>query len=105
MSNPIHIYLFGDQTYDFDEQLRALLSDIDPVLTSFFERAFHAIRAQIGLLPLHYRERFPRFSSIADFLSRRNEGSLHPALEQALATTYHFGCFIKFVSGPSHMHS
>jgi Starter unit:ACP transacylase in aflatoxin biosynthesis len=101
MTQRLQLYLFGDQTFEFDSPLRSLLKSPDAILISFFERSYHALRAEIGLLPLYVREAFPRFSSIADLLSRRQESGLGPSLEKAVATIYQFGFFIASVSIPA----
>ncbi len=100
MVQPIQIYLFGDQTYDVNARLRPLLSDTNPILTSFFERVYYAIRAEIARLPLRSREAFPRFSSIADLLFRQRQGGLNPALEKALSCIYQLGYFIRLAFHP-----
>lgn len=96
MVERIHIYLFGDQTENINANLRALLlSNNNCLLTSFFERACHALRAEIGLLPHRDRVTFPRFSTIAELLSIQRSGVANPALDQALTCVYQFGCFIR----------
>ena len=98
MVHQIQLYLFGDQTYDNNAKLRCLLlSNSDPFLIAFFERAFQALRAEIGQLPLREREGFPRFSSFIDLLVRQREAGLNAAFEKALACIYQFGYFIKLV--------
>ncbi|KZF26353.1 polyketide synthase [Xylona heveae TC161] len=95
MVQHIQIYLFGDQTYDSNSRLGSLLrSHKNPILTAFLERAFHVLRAEIGRLSLREREAFPRFSSIADLLTRQREGNLSPALEKALTCIYQLAYFI-----------
>ncbi|KAF7180566.1 hypothetical protein CNMCM7691_009857 [Aspergillus felis] len=97
MAQHHRIYLFGDQTYDVDAPLRELLHHSDPILTAFFERALHVLRLEIGQLPSELRCEFPRFSSIADLISRRGDTRLHPGLEMALVLIYQLGSFIRWV--------
>lgn len=97
MAQHHRIYLFGDQTYDADARLRELLHYSDPILTSFFERALQVLRLEIGQLPSELRYEFPRFSSIADLISRRGDTRLHPGLEMALVLIYQLGSFIRWV--------
>jgi len=97
MKEQFKFYLFGDQTYDVYTQLRELLhSQNDPILTSFFERAYYALRAEIGQLPPKDREELPRLSGIADLLSwgRWNRGR-SVALDMALTCMYQLGSFIR----------
>ncbi|KAJ5150806.1 type I iterative polyketide synthase [Penicillium canariense] len=101
MAQHYRIYLFGDQTYDVDAPLRELLHHSDPVLTSFFERALQVLRLEVGQLPSELRCTFPRFSSIADLISRRGDTGLHPGLEMALVLIYQLGSFIRLVHFPA----
>ncbi|GIJ99615.1 type I iterative polyketide synthase [Aspergillus viridinutans] len=98
MAQHHRIYLFGDQTYDVDAPLRELLHHSDPILTSFFERALQVLRHEVGQLPSELRHEFPRFSSIADLISRRRDTRLHPSLEMALVLIYQLGSFIRIHS-------
>jgi hypothetical protein len=97
MAQHHRIYLFGDQTYDVDAPLRELLYHSDPILTSFFERVLQVLRLELGQLPSELRDEFPRFSSIADLISRRRDTRLHPSLEMALVLIYQLGSFIRWV--------
>lgn len=90
------VYLFGDQTGDFDAGLRRLLhAKNSSLVTAFFQRCFYALRQQITKLPPSQRQIFPRFTSIIDLLARYRESSVNPALESALTCIYELGCFIK----------
>jgi len=94
----LQVYLFGDQTYEINTKLCGLLlSNDNPILISFFERVFFALRTEIGQLPLRERESFPLFSSISTLLSRQRENALNPALEGALTCMYQLGYFIRLV--------
>ena len=96
MSQNTHIYLFGDQTYDINTGLRDLVVlNNDPILSTFFERAYHALRTEVGRLSQTKRQEFQRFSSLGDLLALRRESQLHPALDQALTCTYQLGSFIR----------
>jgi naphtho-gamma-pyrone polyketide synthase len=96
MNQSNHLYLFGAQSFDFGPGLwTLLLPSRDAVLTSFLERAFYALRAEVGALSQSQRTEFQRFSSLHDLLALRNQKLLHPALEQALDCTYQLGCFIR----------
>lgn len=91
------IYLFGDQTYNFDSSLRELLQHHDPLLISFFERTWQVLRLEIGKLPSELRHEFPRLSSIADMIYQRQNAQIPPSLEMALALIYQLGSFIRWV--------
>ncbi|GAB1193046.1 hypothetical protein APSETT444_002248 [Aspergillus pseudonomiae] len=95
MEGPRGVYLFGDQTSDFDAGLRRLLQvKNNTIVASFFQRCFHALRQEIARLPPSERKIFPRFTSIVDLLARHRESDPNPALESALTCIYQLGCFI-----------
>lgn len=90
------VYLFGDQTGDFDAGLRRLLHvKNNSLVTAFFQKCFYALRQQITRLPPSQRQIFPRFTSIIDLLARYRESGVNPALESALTCIYELGCFIR----------
>ena len=96
MGTQAHIYLIGDQTYDYDRSLRELLhSEHEAILSSFFERSYYALRAEVGKLLQSHRGQFQRFSGLADLLVLRSDCQLHPALDQALTCIYQLGTFIR----------
>lgn len=98
MGGPHRVYLFGDQTFDTEDSLRSLLRCNDTLFVHFFQDAYRAIRREIGRLPPHARDVFPRFSSVADLLSRRQTGFVHPAVEQFLCLSHSLATFIRFES-------
>ncbi|KAJ9400459.1 hypothetical protein DTO282F9_2646 [Paecilomyces variotii] len=98
MAQKLRFYLFGDQTYDYDEQLRALLTSHDPVVRSFLERAYYTLRAEVARLPNGYQARISRFSSIAELLSQRREHGVDASLEQALTVVYQLASFMRLHS-------
>ncbi len=96
MDQQTHVYIFGDEAFDYSAGLRSLLArSRDPLLASFFDGAFSAIRGEVGKLLQALRAQFDRFSSLQDLIALRNESLLHPALEQALNCVYQLGCFIR----------
>ena len=96
---PTHnIYLFGDQTFNTEQSLRTLLCSNHVLLIDFFEQASQTLRREIGRLPSHVRDHLPRFSSIADIITRSRDGQASPALAQALCVIHAFACFIESVS-------
>ena len=96
MEAPSQVYLFGDQTADFDSGLRRLLhAKNDSLVAAFFQKTYCAVRKEITSLPPSERQVFPRFTSIVDLLARFKEFGPNPALESALTTIYQLGCFIQ----------
>lgn len=86
------ILVFGDQTEDVRSILRALLGmDADPILQSFLQRSYDAIRAE--LLRFFKPEDGPAstFSSLKELIDVTLHGSHRVALDHALTTLCHFG--------------
>ncbi|KAJ5517825.1 Acyl transferase/acyl hydrolase/lysophospholipase [Penicillium expansum] len=103
MEGPSHVYLFGDQTADFDSGLRRLLhAKNDSLLAAFFQKSYYALRKEITSLPPSERQGFPRFTSIVDLLARFKESGPNPALESALTTIHQLGCFIHYYGDLGH---
>ncbi|KAJ5512187.1 Acyl transferase/acyl hydrolase/lysophospholipase [Penicillium fimorum] len=103
MEGPSQVYLFGDQTADFDTGLRRLLhAKNDSLVVAFFQKTYYALRKEITSLPPSEREVFPRFTSIVDLLARFKESGPNPALESALTTIYQLGCFIHYYGDLGH---
>jgi hypothetical protein len=102
MSSHYQVFVFGDLTCDFDAGLQRLAGFKDnPLLTSFFERVAFALRAEIGTLSFHERERegFVKFTTLVELLAKlRVASSPHPALEKALTCVHQFACFIRCVT-------
>ena len=91
-----HIYLFGDQTFDYRKELRDLVHlSSDPLVISFFEKTYHALRAEIGTLTKHQRQDFQPFSNFSELVAHTLSGSLHPSLDQALSCAYQLASFIR----------
>lgn len=98
---PIHamergqIYLFGDLTGPFEDDLRQLLHCKDnALLQSFFDQVNLAYRQEFALLPAEQQEWLPRFTDLVDLVSNF-EGSLGArALRFGLLCVYQLGRFI-----------
>lgn len=89
------VYLFGDQTANFSDGLGSLLrSQKGPLLSNFFDRASAHLRSAAFGLPERRRECFPRFFRLEELVEIQQEKALHPALQQAMTTIYHFASFI-----------
>lgn len=96
MCEPCHIYLFGDQTFDCSKELRDLVRlNSEPLVISFFEKTYYALRAEIGNLPQHQRQQYRRFSSFSELAAQNCAGSLPPSLDQAMSCAYQLASFIK----------
>ena len=96
MAEVCHIYLFGDQTFDYSKELRDLVHlNNDPLVVSFFEKTYYALRVEIGNLPQHQRQEFDRFSNFSELAAQNLSGSLHPSLDQALCCAYQLASFIR----------
>ncbi|CAI7653448.1 unnamed protein product [Penicillium manginii] len=103
MVGPSRMYLFGDQTANFDSGLRRLLqAKNDSLLSSFFQKCYYALRKEISQLPPSQRQMFPRFTSVVDLLARYRESGPSAALESALTTIYQLGCFIHYYGDLGH---
>ncbi|KAH8432989.1 polyketide synthase alb1 [Aspergillus melleus] len=96
MVDQLHVYLFGDQTFEVSTKLPPLLHcKTSPLLEAFFEQAYHALRSEIAQLPARDRDTYPRFSSIAELLAWRNrQERLHQPIETTLTCIYQLAQFI-----------
>jgi naphtho-gamma-pyrone polyketide synthase len=96
MDSPSRVYLFGDQTADFDSGIRRLLhAKNDSLLSAFFQKCYYALRKEVTALPPSERQKFPRFTSVVDLHARYRESGPNAALESALVTIYQLGSFIQ----------
>lgn len=98
---PVHLYLFGDQTYDIGPHLKTLLLESqrgNALLSDFFQRAYSALRKEIYQLPLQERESLPRFTSVEDLVIWRarsaEEARQCVPLDMSLTCMYHIATFI-----------
>ena len=91
-----HIYIFGDETFDYGKHLHHLVhQQDDPLVRAFTENVYYALRAEIGRLPQRQQQEFGRFASFAELTAQRLDGPIHPALDQALSCAYHLARFIR----------
>lgn len=99
MQQPYQVLLFGDLTFDFASGLQYLSTRKDnALLTTFFEQVAFGLRAELGKLSFHERERegFLKFTTFVELLYKFKESSsAHPATEKALTCAHHFARFIK----------
>ncbi|MCJ1401237.1 hypothetical protein MMC11_004449 [Xylographa trunciseda] len=95
MADSCHIYLFGDQSFDYTHGLRDLVhSRSDPLLEWFFEKTYYELRTEISTLPQKQQAEYGKFSNFAELTAHKVAGSLHPALDQALSCAYQLASFI-----------
>jgi hypothetical protein len=93
-----HVFLFGDQTYDFVPDLYRLLSCKNkPILNAFFEQSHYVIRAQMNLWLSPEERQASRSSSLAHLLQKYCEGNLSPAFQVSLHALTQLGSFIRYV--------
>lgn len=86
------VLVFGDQTDDVRSVLRALLvMEPDPILQSFLQRSYGAIRAELLRLSKPEDGSASRFSSLKELIDVNLHGSHRVALDHALTTLCHFG--------------
>ncbi|KAK3707453.1 hypothetical protein LTR37_012095 [Vermiconidia calcicola] len=89
------IFLFGDQTLDICANFLQLLSCRQgPIGDAFSKQCLIDIRNAVDSLPYAHRRCIPRFASFHDLIGEKEQGTLHPALDQVLASVYHLSAFI-----------
>jgi iterative type I PKS product template protein len=95
MANHQKLYLFGDQTYDVQSQLKDLLRSRDnAILEDFLTKAYNAVRAEIFNLPRDVREDVPRFTCLDDLVLWNSTGKRCIPLDMAVTCIYQLGVFI-----------
>ena len=98
MGETAYVYIFGDETFDYSKDLHTLVhQNDDPLVISFFDKTYHALRAEIGSLPQLRQRDFERFSSFAELSAQKMDAVLHPSLDQALSCAYQLARFIRHV--------
>lgn len=96
MSERMQLYLFGDQTFNFQPCLKELLDGrYNLALRDFVEKSYNAIRIEIYQLPPQERDGLCRFTSAEDLLSWDQSGRRCLPLDMAVACIYHLGSFIR----------
>lgn len=97
----INLLLFGDQTGDYRSIFRQVLHiKENTLLTSFFEKAYSALRDEVAKQPRAVREQVSGFTSIADLVARYSDSTdaRSNPLESALTCISQIACFIWYVS-------
>ena len=91
------VFLFGDLTVPFEDDLRQLLhTKGNGSLSSFLDQAGFALREEFGQLASRQQELLPRFTTLIDLLFKINESGGAPALRFALLCLYQIGQFIRY---------
>lgn len=91
------IFLIGDLTFPFEQDLRQLLHMKDNAsLQSFFDRVAFAFRQEFASLPLAERNWLPRFTTLVDLLANVDGTVGAPALRAGLMCLHHLGRFIGY---------
>lgn len=101
MEDSVHILLFGDQTGDYRSIFRQVLHVKDNTfLTSFFEKAYSALRDEVAQQPRAVRDQIPGFTSITDLVARYSDSTEAKSspLESALTCVSQIACFIWYVT-------
>ena len=100
MEDSLHIVLFGDQTGDCRSIFRQVLHIKDNTfLTSFFEKAYSALRDEVAQQPRAVRDQVSGFTSITDLVARYSDSTDAKSnpLESALTCISQIACFIWYV--------
>ena len=91
------IFVFGDLTHNFDEDLQQLLHvKGNASLSDLFNRVACAFRHEFAKLARHEQDWLPRFTSLIDLSANFEclEGA--PAMRFALLCLYQLGRFIQY---------
>lgn len=100
---PCQVFLFGDLTVPFEEDLRQLLHiKSNGSLSSFFDQVGFAFREELGKLASVQQQLLPRFTTLVDLLFRLKDSEGAPALKFALLCLYQIGQFIRY-EPPNHL--
>ena len=92
------IFLFGDLTISFEEDLRQLLHVVgNGILSSFLDQVGFVLREEIGRLSAEQQDLLPRFTTLVDLLHNLKECRGAPALRSALLCLYQIGQFLRYV--------
>lgn len=96
MTDLVQVFVFGDQSYDASELMfRLLHTHDDVILSSFLDSCFRTLQLEVAGLKDEQRSACPRFSKLGDLLPHWRNGTLNPALDQALTCICHVGTFIQ----------
>jgi naphtho-gamma-pyrone polyketide synthase len=96
-STTCQVFLLGDLTLQFEEELRQILHiKGNENLHSFFNRVSFALRKEFGKLPNHQQDLFPRFTTLVDLLSKLGETKGTPILRFFFLSVCEIAQFIRY---------
>jgi hypothetical protein len=96
MTEPLRVYVFGDQTFDIADLLSSVIRDADDALVpDFLEQACQTLKDQILKLVPDQQEACPRFAKVLDLVPVWRSCTLNPALGQALTCITHIAIFLR----------
>ena len=91
------VFVFGDLTLPFEEDLRQLLhTKGNGTLSSFFDQVGFAFREEFGKLASRQQYLLPSFTTLVDLLFKLKKSEGAPALKFALLCLYQVGQFIRY---------
>ena len=91
------VFLFGDLTVSFEDDLRQLLHvKGNGALSSFLDQVSFALREEFGKLSATKQDLLPNFTTLVDLLFKLREAEGAPALKSALLCLYQIGQFIRY---------
>jgi naphtho-gamma-pyrone polyketide synthase len=96
MAQDMRVFVFGDQSGDVIPELRELVSVKDnPLLLSFFQRAYITLRDEVAHHPQAVRG-LPGFVSVENLLWRYSESGIrNPAIESALVCIHQIASLLR----------
>ncbi|KAH8730335.1 hypothetical protein GQ44DRAFT_747268 [Phaeosphaeriaceae sp. PMI808] len=101
MADPIQVFVFGDQTFDASELMfRLLHTHDDMMLSSFLDSSYRTLKQEVSNLKDEQRSSCPRFSKLAELLPYWRNGTLNPALDQAMTCISQIGTFLRVSAAP-----
>ena len=93
------IFLFGDLTITFEDELRDLIHlKSNETLRAFFDQVGFALRDEIGRLPTSQQDHFPRFTQLVDLVLSPGETQASPVLRFCLLSVCEIGQLIRYVA-------
>lgn len=92
----MQVFVFGDQTFDASDLTFKLLHiHNDVILSSFLDSSCRTLKQEVSKLKEEQRLACPRFSTLSELLPLWRDGTLNPALDQALTCICHIGTFLQ----------
>jgi hypothetical protein len=96
MTEPMRVYVFGDQTFDIADSLSNVIRNADDALVpDFLEQAGQTLKDEILKLAPDQQEKCPRFAKVLDLVPLWRSCTLNPPLGQALTCITHVTTFLR----------